>query len=60
MSTLMLEQTHSGLFRPLPGAMEGADGAAIAVASPAIAAFATIYPARQATRLIPVDAIRQA
>jgi lipoprotein-releasing system permease protein len=42
----------------LPVDMQWLDVAAIVVASLAIAALATIYPARQAARLFPVEAIR--
>ncbi|HEX5580445.1 MAG TPA: ABC transporter permease, partial [Gemmatimonadaceae bacterium] len=42
----------------LPVAVELADVVLIVVASLAIAAFATLYPARQAARLFPIEAIR--
>ena len=42
----------------LPVALEGVDVMAIVVASLLIAAVATLYPARQASRLYPVEAIR--
>ena len=42
----------------LPVAMQFADTAVIVVASVAIAMLATVYPARQASRLFPVEAIR--
>ncbi len=42
----------------LPVRMEALDISAIAVASVAIAVLATVYPARQAARLYPVEAIR--
>lgn len=42
----------------LPVEMQWLDVVAIVVASLAIAALATIYPARQASRLFPVEAIR--
>lgn len=42
----------------LPVALEPLDFAFIVVASVLIAFIATIYPARQASRLLPVDAIR--
>ena len=42
----------------LPVALEGADVLLIVLASLAIAALATLYPARQASRLYPVEAIR--
>ena len=42
----------------LPVALEPLDVIAIVLASLAIAALATLYPARQASRLFPVDAIR--
>ena len=42
----------------LPVALDGLDIALTIVASLAIAALATVYPARQAARLYPVEAIR--
>ena len=42
----------------LPVATEFADVSWIVVASMAIAALATLYPARQAARLYPLEAIR--
>jgi lipoprotein-releasing system permease protein len=42
----------------LPVSMEAGDVLLIVAASIAIAAIATIYPARQASRLFPLDAIR--
>ncbi len=42
----------------LPVALEGWDVLLIVLASLAIAAVATLYPARQASRLYPVEAIR--
>jgi lipoprotein-releasing system permease protein len=42
----------------LPVALEGVDVLLIVLASLAIAALATLYPARQASRLYPVEAIR--
>jgi lipoprotein-releasing system permease protein len=42
----------------LPVAMQGSDVTLIVLASLAIAAAATLYPARQAARLYPVEAIR--
>jgi lipoprotein-releasing system permease protein len=42
----------------LPVALEGWDVLLIVLASLAIAALATLYPARQASRLYPVEAIR--
>jgi lipoprotein-releasing system permease protein len=42
----------------LPVAMQGIDVVFIVLASVAIATLATIYPARQAARLFPIEAIR--
>ena len=42
----------------LPVSLEGVDVLLIVLASLAIAALATLYPARQASRLYPVEAIR--
>ena len=42
----------------LPVAVNPVDVALVLVASMAIAALATLYPARQAARLLPVEAIR--
>jgi lipoprotein-releasing system permease protein len=42
----------------LPVALEPLDFALIVLASVAVAFVATIYPSRQASRLLPVDAIR--
>jgi lipoprotein-releasing system permease protein len=42
----------------LPVRVDPVDLVLIMVASVAVATFATIYPARQAARLAPVDAIR--
>jgi lipoprotein-releasing system permease protein len=42
----------------LPVVLQAADTALIVVASIAISAVATLYPAREASRLYPVDAIR--
>jgi lipoprotein-releasing system permease protein len=42
----------------LPVAMQGSDVTLIVLASLAIAAAATLYPARQAAKLFPVEAIR--
>jgi lipoprotein-releasing system permease protein len=42
----------------LPLRLEFFDGAVIVIASLVIAFVATIFPARRASRLIPVDAIR--